>query len=295
MQRSLKDLSFCGKIQLPGYGKTAGKKYGLRKAKSYRGKPHDTHVRVFKKKKAQKVRKCKCFICGEEGHFARDCKRKSGNIARASVLEQLDLPADYDVVSVDNNESDSSAICSFSKGEMGFSAHEETIFMLGPEDCGWRHKVFVGQTIKDCNHAWAFNEELDEPNIKCTICKNRTLKKARAHCYICKATSCPLCSKFYFDIEIVVEKPTGKEKMRTAAISSNNLIKELMDYAKFLEAAHEEKDLERDLQKDFNSLKTPSHARVSEAVEEPLICNVFQVMSAPYVLPRRPKMLRDRI
>lgn len=33
VQRSLKDLSFCGKIQLPGYGKTARKKYGLRKAK----------------------------------------------------------------------------------------------------------------------------------------------------------------------------------------------------------------------------------------------------------------------
>ncbi|KAJ4757828.1 polyprotein [Rhynchospora pubera] len=116
LQRSLKDLSFCSRIPVPGYYQK-NKKYGLRKAKTYRGKPHDTHIRVFKRKHADKVRKCKCFICGEEGHFARNCTRQKGNIARAAIVENLDLDDDWDVLSVDQNEPDSDAICSFLKGK----------------------------------------------------------------------------------------------------------------------------------------------------------------------------------
>ncbi|XP_042460670.1 uncharacterized protein LOC122044208 [Zingiber officinale] len=118
IQKSVKDLAFCSKIPIPGYYNKQ-KKYGLRKAKNYKGKPHDSHVRVFKKKKAEQQKKCKCFICGEPGHFARDCKKQTGNIARAAILNQLDLPSDYDILSVDLNEADSDAICSFSEGEAG--------------------------------------------------------------------------------------------------------------------------------------------------------------------------------
>ena len=123
LQRSLKDLSFCSKIPIPGYySKNPSKKYGLRKSKTYKGKPHDSHVHVFKRKHADKVRKCKCFICGEEGHFAKECKKNRGNITRAAVLENLDIPEDWDVVSVDQDEPDSDAICSMSEGETGVTS-----------------------------------------------------------------------------------------------------------------------------------------------------------------------------
>lgn len=235
LQRSLKDLSFCGKMQLPGMKSSSGKRYGLRKSKTYKGKPHDSHVRVFKKKKAQMVRKCKCFICGEEGHFARECRKRNGNIARAAVLEQLDLPEDYDVVSVGNNESDSSAICSYSEGEVGAHFHEETFYMLGPDDCGWRHRVFVGDKIKDCVHDWEDNSPLPEGMAYCTTCKALTTERARIHCSKCNATSCPLCSKFYFGKPIFVKKDSGSERLRKATSTQTGLIKELMNYAKFLE------------------------------------------------------------
>ncbi|KAG6521863.1 hypothetical protein ZIOFF_018996 [Zingiber officinale] len=147
IQKSVKDLAFCSKIPILGYYNKQ-KKFGLRKAKTYKGKSHDSHVRVFKKKKADQQKKCKCFICGEPGHFARDCKKQTSNIARASILDQLDLPSDYDVISVDLNEADSDAICSFSEGEAGPSYInlvlddtpwiQDTIYMLGAENCGWR-------------------------------------------------------------------------------------------------------------------------------------------------------------
>lgn len=266
LQRSLKDLSFCGKMQLPGMKSTSGKKYGLRKSKTYRGKPHDTHVRVFKKKKAQMVRKCKCFICGEEGHFARECTRKNGNIARAAVLEQLDIPDDYDVVSVGNNESDSSAICSFSEGEVGAHLGEETIFMLGPDNCGWRHQVFVGDKIKNCEHEWEEGYPLPEGRNSCTICKNPTTEKSHIHCCKCLATSCPLCSKFYFDKIIMVKKDSGTERLRKA--TQNGLIKELMSYAKHLEETLEEKELEDELHRSFKELVVPAHIKEESEDEE---------------------------
>ncbi|KAJ4804401.1 polyprotein [Rhynchospora pubera] len=155
LQRSLKDLSFCSRIPVPGYYQR-NKKYGLRKAKTYRGKPHDTHIRVFKRKHADKVRKCKCFICGEEGHFARNCTRQKGNIARAAIVENLDLDDDWDVLSVDQNEPDSDAICSFSEGEGSTSQSlmaginevpYETAMMITSEEISWRVVTSVPQEI----------------------------------------------------------------------------------------------------------------------------------------------------
>ncbi|XP_074560061.1 uncharacterized protein LOC141816127, partial [Curcuma longa] len=64
VQRYVKDLAFCSKIPIPGYYNNRQKKYGVRKAKTYKGKPHDSHIKVFKRKKSEQQKKCKCFICG---------------------------------------------------------------------------------------------------------------------------------------------------------------------------------------------------------------------------------------
>ncbi|KAK8558427.1 hypothetical protein V6N13_103604 [Hibiscus sabdariffa] len=96
LQRSLNDLSFCAKISIPSYYQSK-KKYGIRKATTYKGKPHSTHFRAVKNKykyNRYKLTKCKCFICGDGSHFVGECPRNQGNMQRANYL--VICPLGYD-------------------------------------------------------------------------------------------------------------------------------------------------------------------------------------------------------
>ncbi|GJY85701.1 hypothetical protein Tco_0499727 [Tanacetum coccineum] len=119
LAKELRDLSFCSAIPIPGYYKNNRKKYRMRKSRTYKGKPHNSH----------------------EGHFAKDCKSKQGNIARSAVYQELDLDDNWDIISVDF---DDSSVYSISEGEgdthqsisvmVQDTPVEEAVFMAIEED-----------------------------------------------------------------------------------------------------------------------------------------------------------------
>ncbi|GJU21611.1 hypothetical protein Tco_1154953 [Tanacetum coccineum] len=50
LAKELRDLSLCSAIPIPGYYKNNMKKYGMRKSRTYKGKPHNSHVKSEEEK-----------------------------------------------------------------------------------------------------------------------------------------------------------------------------------------------------------------------------------------------------
>jgi hypothetical protein len=204
LQRSLKDLSFCKEIPMPGFYKNPAKRYGIRKAKTYKGKPHDSHIRVFKSRKPPS-HKCKCFICGEEGHYARECRRGKGDLARAALLEGINLPDDWDVVSVDLNEPDSEGICSASEGEANSSKELTASLVEAPWELNlmafdnvatWWKAPKVTKEQDECAHDWHDGRILGCPEagrFVCDSCQKKTLPRYGTQCVYCELKFCGMC------------------------------------------------------------------------------------------------------
>ncbi|KAG6474331.1 hypothetical protein ZIOFF_068257 [Zingiber officinale] len=181
--------------------------------------------------------------------------QQTGNIARAAILDQLDLPSEYDVLSVDINEADSDAICSFSEGETGTGYinlmlddtpwMQDTVYMLGAENCGWRSQVFVGDKMKNCQHQWEENQVImDSKYLCCTLCKLITTDTMRIHCLKCRMTVCPACGPFYLNKTLKLKKaeiipPYHKEE---------RVIQELLDYTSYLRSIMNQKPQQEDYQ-----------------------------------------------
>nr|GFA24011.1 hypothetical protein AMTR_s00071p00160560 [Tanacetum cinerariifolium] len=266
LAKELRDLSLCSSIPILGYYKNNRKKYGIRKSRTYKGKPHNSHVKPFKRKYKDdrgRVKKCKCFICGKEGYFAKDCRSKKGNIARSAVYQELDLDDNWDIVSVDF---DDSSVYSISEGEEesddeqdieeDYDSHHAFMFHPGPptkiadmvQSAGsWKPDKELPTQSKSCEHDWKEN-----------AATNYTI------CYYCRILTTDMDqAKEYYESKIAI-----KEKEELWKTERSLLMKDLTDALKIIDQLKaEQMKHEEEKDEEIRRLKAQLHEKKDKEIK----------------------------
>nr|GEW80664.1 pre-mRNA-splicing factor ATP-dependent RNA helicase DEAH7 [Tanacetum cinerariifolium] len=250
------------------------------------------------------VRKCKCFVCGKEGHFARDCKSKSRNIASISKGE-----GEFQAgIAIGKEEF---MLMVYEEGyEYEDDEEEEVAFMVRPNFDTPTVTYFPGnneaiEELRKTAESWSPHKELPEKSRSyihewkenpvtwynvCYFCGIATTERSRLHCPTCCLTACANYANYYLKIKMTIKKrePEVKNTQPTGTSGDGTLmgmikakddeIKQMIkDQAKeYYENIQKEKAWEQELAdkkrkvKELQELRNDQERRVSWIHEENL-------------------------
>lgn len=129
----------------------------------------------------------------------RHCINKNGNITRAHVFANLDLPEDEDIISIDMSELESDAVMSIIEEEGFFAKATFAMEYAMPiTSSSWQVQVTLPEQQEQCSHSWLDNGPTESNNEKCGIYKNRTTERARSNCQTCDLNICLMYAYTYY-------------------------------------------------------------------------------------------------
>nr|GEY93109.1 TPA: orf y [Tanacetum cinerariifolium] len=215
--------SLCSAIPIPNNRK----KYRIRKSRTYKGKPHNSHVNPFKRKYKDdkgRVKKCKCFICGKEGYFAKDCR--------------IDYN-DSSVYSISEGEGDVHQNISVMVQDTPF---EEAAFMTieGFNESDDERSIKENYDDQNSHHAFMFypgppTKIADMENAItnytiCYYCGILTTDMSRLKCPKCQLTACALYARNYLGkiVNVKGKQPHKPEEKKDFSSNEVKLLKELL-------------------------------------------------------------------
>ena len=194
------------------YRKPWKKQKFIRKSRTFNRTSYKRLPKDEKDKRKQRYvrkpnsKKCKCYICGEPNHFAKNCPKRykpstNKQIERLNIIEDLEEDIvsinsdDLDVYSiVSNYEYQLEAISSNSDSEsdtdvnnllgqlnqeIGMPSSHDTFFMM---ECN---------ADTECQHNFQIGLGFD--TTRCSYCNWFPAKDKRAQCLLCSITYCIIC------------------------------------------------------------------------------------------------------
>ncbi|GJU93127.1 hypothetical protein Tco_1317883, partial [Tanacetum coccineum] len=237
LAKELRDLSLCSTIPIPGYYKNNKKKYRIKKSRTYKGKPHNSHVKPFRRKYKDdrgRVKKCKCFISDFDDSSDYSILEGEGDVHQNISIMVQDTPieeAAFMAIKGINESDDEQSI------EEDYYNHHAFIFHPGPptkiadivQSAGsWKPDKELPTQSKSCEHDWKENTVTNY--IVCYYYGILTTNMSRLNCPKCQLTTCALCARNYIGktVNVKGKQPHRQQEEKDFRSNEVRLLKELL-------------------------------------------------------------------